>query len=132
MDLNKHKPVFLAPYGQVVTVPENLPAGIKVVQIEARDEDEGENGQIVYSFKINNENKEETEEFSIDPYLGIIKTRKPLDREAQSKYQLVLAATDEGRPQSFETLHKLTIVVKDGKLYKFIDPILAFKLILSS
>ena len=114
IQVNRHKPKFLFPSTPFVEIFENSKPGSKVVRVQAFDEDPGYNGVVKCSFKVNGSNVQETSEFKIDPDSGLITTKKSLDAESVTKYDLVLVANDfMGEPQSFETLQQLTIIVKD-------------------
>ena len=53
-------------------------------KVYAIDEDSGPNGHIVYSL-------EGSQDFSIDPETGIIRTANPIDREKTSQYELTVS-----------------------------------------
>ncbi|XP_030621866.1 protocadherin Fat 4 [Chanos chanos] len=93
LDVNDCLPTFeLSPY--VVNVQENLGNLPKnILQVVARDDDQGPNGQISYSLSGGNEDGA----FSLtsNGQLNLIRT---LDREAQGKYTLIVAAIDSGSP----------------------------------
>ncbi|PSN52632.1 hypothetical protein C0J52_14597, partial [Blattella germanica] len=115
-DVNLHQPVFAIPSLQnaTVEVPEN--AGLPnflVITVKAVDEDDGQNGEISYHFKVGNENVQETDAFSINPDTGELRTKIILDREVKSQYSVVLVAKDHGNPISHETLCFFTVVLVD-------------------
>lgn len=56
--------------------------------VKAIDKDENENGRLTYHFKVDEENVQETEEFSINPNTGELRTKLSLDRETKSKYEV--------------------------------------------
>lgn len=115
VEMNRNKPKFLKPRESIVHFLENQKVGAKVVQVEAYDEDNGINGIIRYSFKKNSiNNVQETDEFKIDPESGLITSKISFDREERDRYELVLSAEDfMGEPKSYESLQKLTIMIKD-------------------
>lgn len=82
-----------------------------VMTVKATDEDDGDNGKIKYYLQVNNQNMLETDEFRIDEHTGELKLKKELNREKQSKYELVLVARDQGTPSYFESLRFLTILI---------------------
>lgn len=57
--------------------------------VKATDKDENENGRITYHLKVNGQNVQETNEFSIDANTGELRSKKFLDREEQSKYEVL-------------------------------------------
>ncbi|XP_025148164.2 protocadherin Fat 2 [Bubalus bubalis] len=93
MDCNNHAPVFnRSSYDG--TFDENIPPGTSVLTVTATDQDHGENGYITYSITHPN-----AVPFSIDPYLGIISTSKPMDYELMNRiYTFRVRASDWGSP----------------------------------
>ena len=93
MDGNNHAPVFnRSSYDG--TFDENIPPGTSVLTVTATDQDHGENGYITYSITHPN-----AVPFSIDPYLGIISTSKPMDYELMNRiYTFRVRASDWGSP----------------------------------
>lgn len=79
--------------------------------VKATDNDTGNNGKVKYHLQVNNQNVQETDEFRIDENTGELKLKKLLNREKQSKYELVLVARDQGTPSAFESLRFLTILL---------------------
>lgn len=79
--------------------------------VKARDNDTGINGQLKYHLQVSSRNVQETDDFRIDEATGELRLKRLLDRKAQSKYELVLVARDQGVPSSFETLRFLTILL---------------------
>ncbi|XP_026937292.1 protocadherin Fat 2 isoform X1 [Sagmatias obliquidens] len=93
MDCNNHAPVFnkSSYYG---TFDENIPPGTSVLTVTATDQDHGDNGYVTYSIARPN-----SVPFSIDPYLGIISTSKPMDYELMNRiYTFQVWASDWGSP----------------------------------
>ncbi|VDL60847.1 unnamed protein product [Hymenolepis diminuta] len=105
-DINDHKPQFTQ---EVMTyqVPENSPPGTILKQVSTRnavalatDADVGKNGMIKYSFI---RGSRAAENFSIDPFSGLISTRIPLDREMNGKYAFNILAIDQGEGETVLT-----------------------------
>ncbi|KAG8454113.1 hypothetical protein GDO86_000669 [Hymenochirus boettgeri] len=92
-DINDVLPKFeLSPY--TVNVPENLEALPKVIlQVVARDDDQGVNSKLTYSLASGNE--DEMFMLSSSGQLNLIKS---LDREIRERYTLHITATDAGSP----------------------------------
>ncbi|XP_036704320.1 protocadherin Fat 2 isoform X3 [Balaenoptera musculus] len=93
MDCNNHAPMFnkSSYYG---TFDENIPPGTSILTVTATDQDHGENGYVTYSIARPN-----SVPFSIDPYLGIISTSKPMDYELMNRiYTFQVWASDCGSP----------------------------------
>ena len=49
--------------------------------VKATDVDENENGRITYHLKVDGQDVQETDEFSIDANTGELRSKKFLDRE---------------------------------------------------
>ncbi|KAK8743275.1 hypothetical protein OTU49_001344 [Cherax quadricarinatus] len=113
---NQHKPKFISPAvpNATVLVQENWSSAVQeVIAVEAEDKDLGANGEVRYHLRVGEENLQDTSEFHLDPITGLLTTKLVLDREKQSKYELVLVAKDQGSPISYETLRFLTVLVED-------------------
>ncbi|XP_045449394.1 cadherin-87A-like [Melitaea cinxia] len=118
LSVNRHSPVFVNPPPEMrqIEVPEHAAqADFLITTIKATDEDTGDNGQVSYYLKVDNQNVGETQEFSLDRNTGELKTKTFLDREIQAEYQLIIAAVDSGKPAQFETLRLLTVVLVDDE-----------------
>ncbi|XP_055968334.1 protocadherin Fat 2 [Sorex fumeus] len=90
-DANDHRPEFQhLPYEAVV--PEGAEPGDVLLQVSATDRDEGAHAAITYAFA------EDYAYFRIDPFLGDISLRKPLDYRALNSYRLGVVASDGGSP----------------------------------
>ncbi|KAJ0177573.1 hypothetical protein K1T71_006446 [Dendrolimus kikuchii] len=116
LSVNRHSPVFVEPPPEQrqLEIPENAAqADYLITTIKATDEDSGENGRVSYFLKVDNQNVGETQEFSLHPDTGELRTKTFLDREHKSEYQLVIAAVDNGTPAQFESLRLLTVVLAD-------------------
>ncbi|XP_076056118.1 FAT atypical cadherin kugelei isoform X2 [Oratosquilla oratoria] len=110
LDENDHDPEFLErPYkfsvplmGRTVPVKGVEGAlddqeGLLVGQVVAKDEDDGDNGDVTYSI----DTKEWQGIFKIDSKTGVIFAMEPL--EPQHEYELTVFAVDNGRPQRSST-----------------------------
>lgn len=91
-DENDHAPQFTQKLYQF-TMQENNKPGTVVGEVQAVDEDIGENGAVVYSLQPPHG------DFQIDARTGVIRAISPLDREKQSLYELQVIAVDQGQPQ---------------------------------
>ncbi|MEE6500538.1 hypothetical protein FKM82_003823 [Ascaphus truei] len=93
-DVNNNKPIFhkCAHYSDHASVLENQPPGTFVLQVEAKDADDGANGQVMYGLV----HREGTlPAFSVHPETGILTTVQRFDREKQKEYPVTLKATDQ-------------------------------------
>ncbi|KAI4896769.1 hypothetical protein NFI96_025285 [Prochilodus magdalenae] len=74
---------------------ENSPPGTPVITVYATDLDEGQNGEIVYSF-VNQNNNKPVQAFSIDPDSGLITVQGVVDFETQNAVEIRVQAKDKG------------------------------------
>ncbi|CAG0913258.1 unnamed protein product [Notodromas monacha] len=91
MDLNDNAPVF-DPMSFSDRVYENTTVGAPVLTVAATDQDSGLNGKLEYTLEEEGDENDPT--FGIHGENGTIFTRKELDRERRSTYNLVVIATD--------------------------------------
>uniref|UniRef100_A0A8C6NV07 Protocadherin-16 n=1 Tax=Nothobranchius furzeri TaxID=105023 RepID=A0A8C6NV07_NOTFU len=94
-DINDNSPLFdQTVYRQVI--PEVVFPGSFVLQVTARDKDQGPNGDIIYSILQNQSSHHSW--FSIDSITGIITTLSQLDYEKTPSPSITVVATDGGKP----------------------------------
>ncbi|KAM4697236.1 protocadherin-16 [Discoglossus pictus] len=94
-DINDNPPVFdLQEYSH--TVPEAVHPGSFLLQVTARDKDQGRNGEVKYSLLP-------TPWFLIHPDTGIITTAAPLDYERDPQPSITVVASDRGQPSLSST-----------------------------
>ncbi|XP_043558978.1 protocadherin gamma-A10-like isoform X11 [Chiloscyllium plagiosum] len=93
-DANDNAPVFPQSVYKV-SLLENVPTGSLVTDLDASDLDIGLNGQIVYSFSSHTSNRVR-EHFALDPKTGEIKTKKNLNYEENSVFEINVQAKDKG------------------------------------
>jgi len=91
-DANDNSPQFAFGSCYPLSVPENSDLAV-IHTVVATDLDEGRNGEVTYSITTGNVGNK----FSIDLHTGELSAR-PLDREAQAAYWLVITAEDRGVP----------------------------------
>uniref|UniRef100_A0A8C3BT49 Cadherin domain-containing protein n=1 Tax=Cairina moschata TaxID=8855 RepID=A0A8C3BT49_CAIMO len=95
VDINDNPPLFdQQEYKQ--SIPEVVYPGSFVLQVTARDKDQGPNGEVQYSIMHGHDTHSSW--FAIDPATGIITTAAPLDYEKDPQPQLTVLATDRGTP----------------------------------
>ncbi|XP_061596681.1 protocadherin-16-like [Cololabis saira] len=108
-DVNDNPPLFdQQAYRQ--TIPEVVYPGSFVLQVTARDKDQGPNGDVRYSLLPGGDSHSDW--FSIDPVTGIITTATALDFESEPAPSVTVVATDGGRPPLSSTA-TVDIVVQD-------------------
>ncbi|KAL7861088.1 hypothetical protein AOLI_G00174370 [Acnodon oligacanthus] len=88
LDVNDNRPVFNATVYST-SILENLAPGSSVLVVAASDADDGSNAQLSYSIASGDPQAH----FGITNS-GVLQTRKPLDRESQSFYNLVITVND--------------------------------------
>ena len=109
-DVNDNDPVFKTD-DKSIFFSENEPSGTRVLRLNAKDADAGENSHISYS--IANLNADQLP-FSIDHFTGIIKSKQLIDFESDKReYKLRVRASDWGTPYRRQSELKLTIKIKD-------------------
>ncbi|XP_076877142.1 protocadherin-18b isoform X2 [Brachyhypopomus gauderio] len=110
LDSNDNSPAF-DEQAYVVNLLENSPLGTLLVDLNATDPDEGNNGKIIYSFSSHVSPKI-LETFQINPENGQITLMKKIDYETTSSYELDVQAQDMG-PNSIPGHCKIIIKVVD-------------------
>lgn len=111
LDSNDNAPTFDQTVYSV-NLRENSPVGTLVIQLNATDVDEGQNGEIVYSFSSHNAPRIK-DLFNIDARTGRIEVAGEVDYEESSTHQIYVQAKDLGAnavPAHCKVLVKLTDV----------------------
>ncbi|KAL1260973.1 hypothetical protein QQF64_008800 [Cirrhinus molitorella] len=109
MDVNDNPPMFdQQEYTQVI--PEVAFPGSFVVQVTARDKDQGPNGDVHYS--ILQDEGTHSDWFSVDAVTGIITTLTQLDYETDPTPSVTVVAADRGRPPLSSTA-VLKVILQD-------------------
>ncbi|XP_077356776.1 cadherin EGF LAG seven-pass G-type receptor 1 isoform X2 [Festucalex cinctus] len=103
-------PQFQLPNYQV-SVPENEPAGTRVITLKATDPDDGEAGRLKYSMEALFDSRS-NDFFTIDSQTGSITTIQALDREVKETHVFKVTVTDNGTPRRYATSY-LTVTVSD-------------------
>ncbi|XP_077398228.1 protocadherin Fat 3a isoform X4 [Festucalex cinctus] len=93
LDVNDNPPVFER-RDQLVTIPEDVTAGTKMLTVYAASKDIGTNAEITYSIRSGNEHGK----FSISSLSGAIVVAQSLDYETCRDYFLTVEAQDGGTP----------------------------------
>ncbi|XP_041133259.1 protocadherin-10-like isoform X1 [Polyodon spathula] len=110
LDSNDNVPVFDQSV-YTVNLPENSPVGTLVIQLNATDMDEGQNGEILYSFS-NHISQRVKDLFNIDPRTGRVEVSGEVDFEDSSVYQIYIQAKDLG-PNAVPAHCKVVVKVID-------------------
>uniref|UniRef100_H3CYQ7 Cadherin EGF LAG seven-pass G-type receptor 1 n=1 Tax=Tetraodon nigroviridis TaxID=99883 RepID=H3CYQ7_TETNG len=93
----------------VVQVPENVAVNTKIIQVEATDQDEGNNAKVHYSIISGNIRGQ----FYIHSPTGVIDIINPLDYEMIREYSLRIKAQDGGRPPLINGTGMVVVQVVD-------------------
>ncbi|CAL8242134.1 unnamed protein product [Merluccius merluccius] len=112
LDANDNAPLFLRDAYQG-TVFEDAPVYTSVLQISASDRDAGSNGRLSYTFAGGDDGDGD---FFIEPYSGIIRTARKLDRENVPVYSLKAFAVDKGIPplKAAVAIHVAVLDINDN------------------
>ncbi|KAJ8399247.1 hypothetical protein AAFF_G00412850 [Aldrovandia affinis] len=107
LDENDNSPAF-DQKSYRASVREGLPAGSEVVRLTATDGDEGPNGEVTFSLA-----DEASGAFTVDASSGLVRTTRPLDREARSRYSFWATATDGCSRGPRSSAASVTVRVED-------------------
>ena len=110
LDVNDNTPSFSKTLYKA-RVNENAPTGSLVIQLNATDLDEGDNGRVMYSF-VKRANFNPADVFFINAETGEVTVTGNLDYEAQSAFEIHVQATDRG-PSPRRANGKLLVEVVD-------------------
>ncbi|XP_010007286.1 PREDICTED: protocadherin-10 [Chaetura pelagica] len=111
LDSNDNVPAYDQPV-YTVSLPENSPPGTLVLQLNATDPDEGQNGEVIYSFS-SHISARARELFGIAPRTGRLEVSGELDYEESSVYQVYVQAKDLG-PNAVPAHCKVLVRVLDA------------------
>ncbi|XP_065182352.1 protocadherin Fat 4-like [Sycon ciliatum] len=96
LDVNDNAPMFFSPSysGRVL---ENSTAGTSVAKVVANDQDDGDNGTVV--FALLNADGTPSADFSVDSFGEVtVSAGSALDRETRDSFSLTCVASDLGQP----------------------------------
>ncbi|XP_068021787.1 protocadherin alpha-5-like isoform X3 [Melanerpes formicivorus] len=111
-DINDNAPLFPAARKNI-SLPENSPPGSRFPLEGASDADIGTNAQLSYALSPSEHFALDLEKLNEGNTVPDLVLRRPLDRETVPVHQLVLTASDEGRPSLTGTM-ELVITVLDA------------------
>lgn len=103
-DVNDEAPVFDNNLPKLVEISSDLTIGAEVLRVHATDRDSGMGGEIQYSLTPT-ENQ-----FSIDPFTGVVRLNENLKVERNSRFNLTLVAQDKGSPSLSSTTSCIMLV----------------------
>ncbi|XP_073475805.1 cadherin EGF LAG seven-pass G-type receptor 1 isoform X2 [Aquarana catesbeiana] len=93
------------------SVPENEPAGTRVISVKATDQDSGEAGRLEYFMEALFDSRS-NDYFYMDSETGTVTTSQALDRETKDTHVFKVTATDFGSPRR-SAITYLTVTVSD-------------------
>ncbi|XP_059190480.1 protocadherin-23 [Centropristis striata] len=93
----------------ITSISEDAPQGSSLIQMRARDADEGANSDVRYSILQSNQ---DSSLVSIHPESGLVTTATALDRETQVEVSFLVVAADGGEPALSSTA-TVTVLVED-------------------
>lgn len=101
LDENDEAPKFA--HDQInVTIREDAPTNTLVAMLTASDHDQGTNGSVTYSLPMSVHQKYQST-FALDTTTGQLTTKRKLDRESLSFYEIEVVARDQGVPMLSST-----------------------------
>ncbi|XP_043982175.1 protocadherin alpha-C2-like [Gambusia affinis] len=110
LDTNDNAPKF-KPENYEVSVLENSPIGSRVIHLNATDEDDGLNSELIYSYSLYTSEKTQ-ETFKLNPTTGEITVKGVLNYEDLRIYDMEVIATDKG-VSALSGQCKIKILVED-------------------
>ncbi|XP_033182076.1 protocadherin gamma-C5-like [Anabas testudineus] len=114
LDINDNLPAFEKP-SYKVSVSEDAAEGALIIQTKATDVDDGQNGEIEYSFGARTSDTI-LSVFSIDHISGTVSLKGKLNFETTTNYELDVIAKDKGSPrmEGHCTVHVEVLDVNDN------------------
>ncbi|KAK3739519.1 hypothetical protein QZH41_016191, partial [Actinostola sp. cb2023] len=114
-DVNDNLPKF-SQNNYAVSLVENTARNSVVLRLQARDPDDGSNGRVSYAI-VSGDTKSA---FSINPSTGQLSVTGPIDRETTASYNLIVRASDSGKPpRSSSTSVKITVTDENDNAPKY-------------
>ncbi|XP_013392044.1 cadherin-87A-like [Lingula anatina] len=108
IDYNDHAPEFERSVYQFFKY-DNLEAQRSIGVVSAKDNDEGNNGQIIYTINSGNENGM----FQLDPQTGLLTSGTPLTGRARDQpYTLQVKAEDRGSPIPLSNYATIQVTIR--------------------
>lgn len=118
-DVNDHAPHFSKSlYEEMVS--ESAQIHHFILRVVAKDEDEGNNARITYSFP-NTVSRQVRRHFKLDPTNGEITLLSPLDYEARREYDFTVMARDGNEnPRSASTRVRILVKVSERSNFTYL------------
>uniref|UniRef100_A0A4W3JDP0 Cadherin domain-containing protein n=1 Tax=Callorhinchus milii TaxID=7868 RepID=A0A4W3JDP0_CALMI len=109
-DANDNEPIFSQPVYHV-NLLENTPKGSVVIKLNATDQDDGPNGEIVYSLS-DHTSARVREIFAVDSKTGEIRVKGKLDYEENKAFEVNIKAMDKG-PYAIAVYCEVSVKIVD-------------------
>ncbi|CAL4067626.1 unnamed protein product, partial [Meganyctiphanes norvegica] len=108
-DENTHKPKFIncGAYDGVQVMENQTYANVVLLEVQATDEDYGENGKVMYEL-LNDFNS-----FAINRFTGQISTTKPLDRDLGAREYFLTVIGKDFAPDPLQGACSFSVLVED-------------------
>ena len=106
-DLNDNNPVFQHSSPLVINVPEDTPVGSVIFDLNATDEDTGQNAEISYTFQTS-----DILPFAVNMTTGAITLQNPLDFESINVFMVNVTARNTGFQEQMAPL-QITVNIID-------------------
>ena len=109
LDQNDNAPVFTdiqTPNG--LSIAETEPAGTKIIELTASDEDSGTNSQLEFSILSGDPHTDF--DLAVSGNTAVITIAHQLDYETKTSYELVIQACDHGNPAMYTTYETIITV----------------------
>lgn len=110
-DINDNQPQFES-ISYELDLPENARPTKSLIQMKARDIDQGTNGRVRYNFS-DRTISQHGHQFHVDAETGIIALIKSLDFESQSRIVLEILAQEDGVEETYPAKARVIVNVKD-------------------
>lgn len=110
LDINDHQPVFSKTQFNV-TVDEDVAVNTTILTLTARDDDEGPNGDVIYSLSPRQDEKI-LKLFQIVPTSGALQVKESLIFEPGKQYRIIVEASDRAK-QPLISQTQVTVNVRD-------------------
>lgn len=110
LDINDHQPVFSQTHYNL-TVDEDVAVNTTILTLTARDEDEGLNGDVIYSLSPRQDEKI-LKLFQVVPTSGSLQVKESLIFEPGKQYRIIVEASDRAK-QPLMSQTQVTVNVRD-------------------
>ncbi|XP_038214597.1 cadherin-related tumor suppressor-like [Zerene cesonia] len=96
LDVNDNDPIFY-PQRYITSIAEDMSPGSTILQIQAFDDDDGDNAKIMYSLESGGDGF-----FDVEPWTGNIILLKDFRKAPKAFYSLIVSCKDKGNRRALE------------------------------